>query len=118
MSIYSGLTLVTNAVSSVISLGGSEVNNSRRYADLVDIEAARVQFAATLSISVRVEYSLDAGITWATLVPEDSYVGSNPYISQWMVIPEEARANDVLLRALVIGTGLLTTVVFVEMSFR
>lgn len=42
----------------------------------------------------------------------------NPYASGWQAIPDDAKVNDVLLRALGIGAGLLQTVNFVEMSYR
>lgn len=115
---YSGLTLLTNPVTPLISVGGGELADSRRFADLLDIEAARVQFKSSAVISARIEYSLDQGLSWHVLIPEDAYLGSNPYISGWWVIPEEARVNDVLLRVWGVGSGVLVTVAYVEMSFR
>lgn len=118
MAGYSGLTLVTNPFSALIALGGTELTDSRRYADLWDIEAARVQYKSSGALQVRVEYSRDAGETWSTLIPDDSTSGNNPYVSPWHVIPDDARAADVLLRAVGVGSGLLTTISYVEMSFR
>lgn len=114
----SDLTLIANPASLVIAGAGTELTDSRRYVDLLDRQAVRVQFKATLGISVRVEYSLDEGASWAALVSEDAYVGSNPYVSGWQVIPDEARTVNVLLRALGLGGGVLTTVNFVEMQYR
>ncbi len=118
MSSYSGLTLVTNPSSMLISLGGVELNDSRRYIDLVGIERARVQFKASAGMTLRVDYSNNDGSSWNTLIPETSYFGGNPFICDWLVIPEEAKQNNLLIRAVGIGVGLLTTISYVEMSFE
>jgi len=118
MTIYSGLTLVANPYTALILAVGTEIADSRRFADLIDVDAARVQFKSSSAISVRIECSVNNGATWATLVPEDSYMFSDPYLSTWFVIPEEAKKNDVLLRAVGVGSGVLLTVSYVEMSFR
>ena len=117
MAGYSSITLLVAPVTITIGTSGTELANSRRYVDLWDIERGRVQFNSSAAISVRVEYSLDYGSTWAVLVPEDSYVGSNPYASAWFALPPEIKANDVLLRAVGVGSGLFLTVNYVEFSF-
>lgn len=117
MAGYSSITLMTSPVNMLLSAGGAELANSRRFVDLWDIERARVQFNSSANISVRIEYSKDYGDTWSTLIDEDSYVGSNPYASTWFALPPEVQANDVLLRAVGIGSGLLLTVNYVELSF-
>ncbi len=118
MSGYSNLSLMTEPVTQLISVGGSELTDSRRYVDLWDCEAANCQFKSSAGMSVRVEYSLDDGGSWNTLVDESGYFGGNPYTKGWVVIPEESKQNDVLLRAIGVGIGLLTTVNFVEIGFR
>lgn len=116
--LYVSITLMADAVSSLISLGGGELANSRRVVDLQDFEACRLQYSASNSITVRIEYSPDQGATWATLIDEYSMTGSNPRVSGWQVIPDEAKDQEVVLRAFALGSGLLTTVNFVEFQFR
>lgn len=115
---YAGIMLLSDSNAQLLTLGGVELANTRRYVDLVGCEAARVQFNASSGISVRVEYSLDAGSNWSTLVSEDTYNGSNPYTSGWQAIADDAKANDVLLRGLGIGSGILTTVNYAQLEFR
>ena len=102
----------------ILAVGGTELSNSRRIVDLFGFEASRVQFQASATISVRVEYSLDGGATWNTLIAEGTEYGGNPYVSEWQTMPPEALDNDVLIRALAIGFGLLTSVDYVEFQFR
>ena len=116
MTVANCLTLLPNPVTLLLGSGGTELTDSRRFVDLVGCEAARCQFGATVAASVRVEYSTDLGATWAVLVSEDDYVGTNPYLSSWAVLPETAM-NDVMVRAVGSG-GLLTTVKYVELEFR
>ncbi|MBA4285475.1 MAG: hypothetical protein C0434_08090 [Xanthomonadaceae bacterium] len=111
------LTLMSAPASQLLSLGGVELNSSRRFLDFEGISTVRVQFKGTLL--VRVEYSLDFGATWGTLVAEDTYEGANPYIGGWQQRPAEiGNWGDVLLRAIGIGSGLLTTVDYVELQYR
>jgi hypothetical protein len=117
MAGYSSITLLVAPVTVTIGTSGTELTNSRRFVDLWDCQRGRVQFNSSSAISVRIEYSLDYGVTWAVLWPEGSYVGSNPYASGWFGIPEETKANDVLLRAVGVGSGLFLTVNYVEFSF-
>lgn len=117
MSSYSGLTLVANPFSLLISIGGTEVTDSRRYIDLLFTSRARLQFKASAGMTMRIEYSTDNGGSWSTLIPENSFFGGNPFICDWVVIPEEAKYNDVLVRAIGIGVGLLQTINYAEMSF-
>lgn len=118
MSAYSNLSLMTTAVSMLISVGGVELSDSRRYVDLLDCESSFCQFKSSDGISVRVEYSTDDDTTWSTLVDETGYSGGNPYTKGWVAIPDNSKNNGVLLRAIGIGIGLLTTVNFVEIGFR
>lgn len=112
------MTLLANSVSSILSLSGTEVTGSRRYVDLLDCQAIRVQFKASASIQVRIEGSADDGSTWFTVLPEDNYSGVNPYISTWTVLPQQALVNNCLLRGIGIGTGLLVTVDYIEVQYR
>lgn len=115
--VYSSITLLTSPATAILPVFGVELNNSRRFVDLYNRTRCRVQFNSSGAISVRVEYSLDFGNTWTTLLSEGSYSGTNPYVSSWTTLPEEVQANDVLLRTLGIGSGVLLTVNYVEFSF-
>ncbi len=116
--VATSVTLMADAASSLLSIGGVELPNSRRVVDLADAEACRLQYAASASITVRVEYSDDWGATWYTLIDEYSMTGSNPRVSGWQVIPADAKEQEVTLRCWASGGGLLTTVNFVEFQFR
>jgi hypothetical protein len=109
-----------NTASALLTVGGVELASSRRLMDLDDVQRARVQYRTnTSTISVRIEFSLDGGTTWATLVAEDApnVKGTNPYVSAWQAIPIEAMTVDVLLRAFGMGAGLLVAVDYVELQY-
>lgn len=96
---------------------GTEItnNNSRIYVDLTDFEQARGQFVSSLTSTVvncRIEYSLNDGTDWVTLVPNwaASAVANTITKSAFATIPTEAR-TDVLLRALIVGDGVLDPIV-------
>ena len=116
--LYVSMTLKGEASSTLISLGGTELPASRRIVDLQGFQACRHQYSASAGITVRIEYSDDWGSTWSTLVDEYSMNGMNPRVSGWQVIPNEAKEQEVILRAYAVGSGLLTTVDFVEFQFR
>ena len=110
--------MLTQPVSQLLTIGGVELNDSRRLLDFEGIYTARVQFKG--SLSVRIEYSLDYGSTWATLLNEEpTYEGTNPYVGGWQAVPPEiGNWGDVTLRAMGVGTGLLTTVTYVQLDYR
>ena len=114
---YSSISLLPNAVTQLLALGGTELTNSRRVVDLYDCGRGRVQFAATAAISIRLEFSLDYGVTWVLLWPEGSYQGDSPYNSAWFVLPDECKAYDVTLRAIGVGSGRVQTVHYVQFDF-
>lgn len=117
MTLYSGLTLLANAYSTLIATSGTELTDSRRYIDLSLAERVRCQFKATAGMTVRIDYSTDNGLTWLTLIPSDSYFGGNPFVCDWLPVPVAAQFDNVLVRAIGIGVGILTTVNYVELSF-
>lgn len=116
--IFSSLTLMIESVTSLISLGGAELPKSRRYVDLYTFEACRWQYLSSQSLDVRIDYSLDDGATWSTFADEYETTGSSPRVTAWQTIPDEAKTADVLIRAFATGSGLLTTVSYVEFQFR
>lgn len=116
--LFSSITLMTEPVTALLSLGGSELNNSRRYVDLYTFEACRWQYDASQTIDVRIDYSLDDGATWQMFADEYDTGGSGPRLTAWQIIPDAAKVSDVLLRCFAVGSGLLTTVNFVEFQFR
>jgi hypothetical protein len=117
MSGYSSVTLMSSAVTVTIGTSGTELANSRRILDLLDCSRGRVQFNSSAAISVRVEFSTDFGATWQTLIDANAYNGSNPYISTWFVLPDECKGNEIMLRAVGVGSGLFLTVNYVQFDF-
>ncbi len=117
-SLFSSMSLMLEPSTSILTLGGAELPHSRRYVDLDNSEACRWQYAASNSIDVTVDYSLDNGDTWQTLATEYETIGGNLRVTAWQTMPDEAKAADVMLRSVASGTGLLTTVHFVEFQFR
>lgn len=116
-SSYGICPLMTAAVTVTIGTSGTELANSRKLVDLGGCERGRVQFNSSSAISVRVEYSIDYGATWATLIDAGEYAGSNPYVSVWFPLPDACKTSDVLLRAVGVGTGLFLTVNYVQFDF-
>lgn len=116
--LFSSITLMLNPVTALLSIGGAELNDSRRYVDLITFEACRWQYQASQSIDVRIDYSLDDGSTWQMMADEFETVGTSPRLTAWQIIPDDAKTADILLRAYAVGGGLLTTVDFVEFQFR
>lgn len=112
------MTMLLQPVSSLITIGGAEVALTRRYVDLCDVEAMRLQYNCSDSIDVRVEYSIDYGGSWNTLIPEYGMIGGNPKSSCWQTIPEDCHIPDVILRVYATGSGILTTINFVEIQFK
>jgi hypothetical protein len=115
---YQTTNLLTDTVSQLISLGGIELSNSRRYVDLTECDAVRYQYGASNSIIVRLDFSVDFGQSWQTLVDEYAVLGTSPRITAWQTLPDDSRTCDVLLRAVAIGSGLLTSVNFIEVNTR
>lgn len=115
------LHLMTAPTSQILTIGGVELTNSRRFIDLSEVDTIRVQFSG--SLSVQIDYSLDYGATWNTLVPATSYQGSGGLqISEWQDITslglQAGGYSQALLRGIGIGSGLLTTVNFVEIQYQ
>lgn len=117
-SVFCSITLVTDMISSLISLGGQPISNSERIVDFQDFEACRHQYAASTTIAVRIEYSKDFGVSWQVLIDEYSMTGASLKVSGWQVIPDDAKAQEVMIRAYATGSGLVTSVNFVEFQFR
>lgn len=116
-SVPKSMSLLSNPVTQLLAVGGSELTGSRRYLDFEGVETLRIQFKGQMS--VRVEYSLDFGITWAVLIAEETYSGPDPYLGRWQQKPDElANWGDVLLRCIGIGAGLLVGVDYVELQYR
>lgn len=109
---------MADSSTSILAVGGVELPNSRRVFDLADVEAMRLQYTASNTISVRIEWSDDQGATWNTLIDEYSATGTNPRVSGWQSTPSVVAEQEVILRAFATGSGLLTTVSFVEVQYR
>ncbi len=106
------------------AIGAEPANNvSRMYIDLTDYASARAQFISSLAsalISCRIEYSLDDGSTWNTLVSNfaASAVASTANKSPFETIPTAAR-TDVLIRAVISGNGALNPIIrYISLDLR
>ena len=114
------LTLFSDAVGVTMTnaaVAGTELtgNISRTYLDLSTYSMVRGQFASSLTstlVNCRIEYSLDNGTSWSTLIPNfaASIVANAHNNSPWTNIPSSAKTG-VLLRALIVGNGVLDPVI-------
>jgi hypothetical protein len=98
------------------AIGAEPANNvSRTYVDLTYFSSARAQFTSSLAnniINCRIEYSLDDGSTWSTLVSNfaASAVAQTANKSNFETIPTAAR-TDVLVRGIIVGNGALNPII-------
>lgn len=114
-----GVTMTNAAVA------GTEItsNVSRAYADLTGFAEARAQFSSSLTsatINCRIEFSIDNGGSWSVLVPNfaASTTANANSKSAWVTIPSNA-ATEVLLRAMIVGNGVLDPVIrYVRVEVR
>ncbi len=119
-SVFESVRIFTDAAGVTMTaapIGGNELTNnvSRLYVDLTDFQTVRGQFVSSLTsavINCRIEYSLDDGGIWATLVPNFAASTSANITakSAYIEIPSEAR-TDVLIRALIVGNGALNPII-------
>lgn len=112
------ISLIAESFTQLISLGGVELPNSRRYLDLETFQAVRWQYQASSGLVVRLDYSTDDGATFIPLVDEYQTFGSGLRCTSWQVIPEPENKSQIMLRGFAIGSGLLTTVNFVQVDFQ
>lgn len=117
MATYSNISLVVEPQTFLFSASGVEITGSRRFVDLYGSQRARVQFSSSSNMSIAIEYQLEGQSTWNTLIPEDSYYGSNPYTSGWFALDEACKENNVLLRVLGYGSGLTVTINHVSLDW-
>lgn len=126
---YRAVTLLSDAMGAPITpiAMGSEPQGlvSRRAIDLTGATMVRAQFASSLAgpaIKCRVEFSADDGATWdaAPLVadfPAGASADQNSK-SAWAALPAAAAA-EVLVRAVILGDGLLSpTIRYIEVDFK
>lgn len=98
------LLAVPAKVSVQATLGGAEIPQSRKFAYLGGNTMVAVQFGSSvLAASVRVEYSVDNGGNWATLIPDVAAIAAlQTTFSDWSALPMNCRTG-VLIRALAVG---------------
>lgn len=114
-----GVTMTNAAVA------GTEIssNASRAYVNLTGFTEARGQFSSSLTSAVvqcRIEFSLDNGGSWSVLVPSfaASTTANAASGGTWADIPNNG-ATDVLLRAVIVGNGVLDPVIrYVRVEVR
>lgn len=102
---------------------GIEVENlaSRRIIDFNGVSFSRLQFGSTTTnIKCELQYSMDEGLTWAILIPQfDRDVPSkHNEISDWITLPDEVLFKDVMVRAMLYGSGQLTRITYLSLQVR
>lgn len=107
MQQFNFATAVTMTNAAVI---GTEVP-TRMYIDFSSYSTIRAQFVASTAsalVQMRFEYSTNDGGAWSTLIPTltASAVANTAVKSSYIDIPDDAK-REVLVRALVIGNGVL-----------
>ncbi len=115
-----GITMTNAAISP-----GVEISNSlsRMYVYLTDFSEVRAQFSSSLTaqpVQLRIDYSLNNGGAWFTLVPEftSSATPNDTMLSPYNAIPEEAK-TDVLVRAVIVGNGTYDPVIrYISLDFK
>jgi hypothetical protein len=121
-------TILCSPQTIVPLLGGREIPQSRRRVSLFTGHdypiSARQQYegAGLLGdLSVGIDFSLDEGSTWSTLIPVGpSLATATDVYGPWQVLPvEAAQQDDVIVRAIAVGSAALgITVNFIELQFR
>ena len=98
--------------------------STRRFLDLSSTSQGRIMVNIDQSndILFRIEFSLDDGATWGTLIDENTLQTIPPVKDRcmytiWNFFPPEA-CQDCLVRCLAIGTAGSTPVRFLEFHFR
>ena len=68
---------------------------------------------------IRIEFSLDNGATWTTLVPNSpSSVAGQIVVSDWAEFPTTARTDTTMIRVMVVNANVAVTVFLVEVQWR
>lgn len=97
------LLLSESGVSITPDLSGVEIANTRRVVNFHGQNFVRLHVDSSITtITIRVEYSLNDGQAWSTLVSFATLQSTAPSVSSWITIPQEAKV-EVLLRALGVG---------------
>lgn len=118
------MLLLADATNVTPSSGGTEFPSglARRQAYLFGAGFARVQYevGANASLAMRVEYSMDGGASWQTLVQGPDVQNNVAVASDWVGTPSDLAGTDmdVLLRAVAVGSGGGKSVKYVELLYR
>lgn len=104
------------------SPGGAEVPGglSRRILPLLDAQYARVVFAfAAAGTQIRIEFSVDGGATWATLVPNSLPSVANQIVfTDWTEFPAAARTDATMIRIMIVNATVAVNVFLCEIQWR
>lgn len=111
------LSLMPVPVSVSLTALPTAIAGSQRILDLTDAQTISLQFSA-VGVQIIIQGSLDWGATWTTLVPADNYMGVNPYRTGWWNIPPAMQADNVLIQAQGVGTGVIVVISYVELQYR
>lgn len=103
------------------SPGGSEPANSasRRVLPLLESQYARASFVmGAAGTQLRVEFSIDGGANWNTLVPNTPSSAGTIVVSDWAEFPAAARTDQTMIRIMVVNNNVAVTVFLVEVQWR
>lgn len=113
----SSTNLLSQVFTGVLSAVAAELANTRRFVDMRGTRRGRIQFNSTVSVTLGIEFSRDYGATWGALASPVTYSGGNPYLSDWIDIPNTAKYDGVLLRVIGIGAGIVATLTYIQLDF-
>lgn len=103
------------------SPGGTEPANSasRRVLPLLDAQYARCSFVmGAAGTNLRVEFSVDGGSNWNTLIPNTASAAGSIVVSDWTEFPAAARTDLTMIRIMIVNSNAAVTVFLVEVQWR
>jgi len=104
-----------------LSLAGQPVEapGTRRLVDLNGMQYGQVAHEYGLAGSLRVEYSMDDGDSWDTLIEDFGVVDlDETHYSGWRKFPEVFGAQMPLVRVVAVGLAGTITIRYVELFYR
>lgn len=122
MATKGSISLSSGGISVLPLLAGSEVSHSRRQIDLSDCSYCRVQYEGSGigDLAIGVDYSLDSGSTWNSLLPAGPTIQGNGVVlsGSWNIF-DSAATTDVIIRATSFGSSVLAfTIWYIDFQYR
>jgi hypothetical protein len=67
---------------------------------------------------LRVEFSIDGGSNWNTLIPNQPSTAGTIAVSDWIEFPAAARTDQTMIRIMIVNANAAITVFLVEVQWR